>query len=160
MYLSPLFLASDQASHLLVIEFLSADSTAGEGQGNMRRLYFPADSTLKGGLLASCRDRCYSPLICTHPHLLVPRIPLPGLFTSVKGMGQILSTVGSGIKVLHLLGSLASGTMLPDGVMDRTIVFVVFACFLLMSQRRWCSSEAPHTMCLLTGIQSLLFGGG
>lgn len=31
LYLSPLFLAPDQASHLLVIEFLSADSTAGEG---------------------------------------------------------------------------------------------------------------------------------
>lgn len=97
--------------------------------GNMRRLCFPADSTLKGGLLASCRDRCYSPLIYTHPHLWVPRIPLPGLFTNAKGRGQILSAAGSGIKMLHLL-SLASRTILPDGVMELaiTLLFLLVAC--------------------------------
>lgn len=41
--------------------------------GNMRRLHFPADSTLKRGLLASCRDRCYSPLIYTRPPFICPK---------------------------------------------------------------------------------------
>lgn len=99
----------------------------------MRRLHFPADSTLKRSLVASCRDRCYSPLIYTRPHLFVLRIPLPGLFTNAEGIGQILSKVVSGIRMLHPLGSLAaSRTMLPDVVRD---LFVVFAYPLLMSKR-------------------------
>lgn len=73
---------------------------------NLSRLRFPADSTLKGGLPASCRDRC-RPLIYTRPHLFVLSIPLPGLFTKAEGMGQILQARECGIKMLHLLGSLA-----------------------------------------------------
>lgn len=85
--------------------------------------------------MASCRDRCYSPLIYTRPHLFVLRIPIPGLFTNAEGIGQILSSkVVSGIIKLHPLGSLAaSRTMLPDVVRD---LFVVFAYPLLMSKRR------------------------
>lgn len=55
--------------------------------GNMRCLKFPADSTLKGSLLARCRDRCYSPLIYTCPHLFVLRIPLTDWLTNTEGSG-------------------------------------------------------------------------
>lgn len=55
--------------------------------GNMRRLNSPADSTLKWGLLASCRDRCYSSLIYTCPHLFVLKIPFTESFTNTEGTG-------------------------------------------------------------------------
>lgn len=72
--------------------------------GNMRRLNFPADSTLKRGLLASCRDRCYSLLIHMRSHLFVLRIPLRGLFTNAEGIGQILQAAESqGLKCFTCL---------------------------------------------------------
>lgn len=108
---------------------------------NLRRLHFPADGTLKPRLLASCRDRCYSPLLSTRPHLFVLSIPLSGLFAKADGTGHILSTVEAGIEMLHLLGSLASGTMLPDVARD---LFVVFARAVLMSQRSP-SGAAPRS---------------
>lgn len=66
--------------------------------GNMRCLKFPADSTLKGSLLARCRDRCYSPLIYTCPHLFVLRIPLTDWLTNTEGSGVSFVSGGPGMK--------------------------------------------------------------
>lgn len=62
--------------------------------GNTRRLNFSADSTLKRGLLARCRDRCCSPSIYTCPPLFVPRTPLTDLLTNSEGSG--VTFVGGG----------------------------------------------------------------
>lgn len=67
--------------------------------GNTSRLMFPADSTLKWSLLARCRDRCYSPLIYTCPHLFVLRIPLTDWLTNTEGSGVSFVSGGLGWNV-------------------------------------------------------------
>lgn len=150
MYLSPLFLATDQVSHLLVIEFLSA-GPAGRLRPpcNLRRPGFPVDSTLKRGLLASCRDRCYSPRIYPGSHLFVLRIPLPGLLTNAEGIGQsFYENLNLGVKcftcsVVELCEQCFQ--MQPTGVFF-VVVVAVLTWFCSMS------SKKPHTMCFRTQI--------